>query len=83
MFVFFKFFFFLDFLFCYISETNLRLFTVFEANLGLSRSLTTSGIVLSVTLVNGFWPWINVEKISVLDVVGILDYVSVFGSKIL
>ena len=35
--------------------------------------LTTSGIMLFVTLFNGFRPLTNDGKISVLDVVGILE----------
>ena len=42
-------------------------------NLGPSRTLATSGTVFFVTLINGFQPWINVRKISVFDVVGVLD----------
>ena len=49
---------FLDFLFCYVFETNLRFIY-----LGPSRTLTASGIVLSVTLFSGF------RKISILDVI--------------
>ena len=48
-------------------ETNLRLFIIFQRNLG------TSGIVLFVVLAHGFQPSTNVRKISVLDVVGVLD----------
>ena len=43
---------FLDFLFRYFFETNLRLFITFQRNLGPSTILTTSGMVLFVTLVN-------------------------------
>ena len=64
---------FLDFLIHYIFETNLRLFSILQRNLDPSRILATPGIVLFVTLVKGFQPWSNVRKISVLDVVGILD----------
>ena len=60
---------------CFIfSAMRLRLicvlFIIFQIFLG---SLTTSGIMLFVTLFNGFRPWTNVGKISVLDVVGILE----------
>ena len=63
----------LIFLIRYIFETNLRLFIIFQRNAGPSRTLTSSGAVLFVTLANGFQPWTNVRKISVLEVVGILD----------
>ena len=49
---------FLDFLFCYVFETNLHFIY-----LGPSRTLTASGIVLSVTLFSGF------RKILILDVI--------------
>ena len=49
---------FLDFLFSYIFETNLCLFIIFQRNVGTSRILTVSGIVLFVTLVKRFQPWI-------------------------
>ena len=44
------------------------LFIIFQRFLG---PLTISGIVLFVALFNGFRPWTNVGKISVLDVMGI------------
>ena len=46
------------------------LYFIFQRFLGPP---TTSGIMLFVTLFNGFRPWTNVGKISVLDVVGILE----------
>ena len=63
---------FLDVLFRYIFETDLHLFIRFQRNLGPSRTLTIFGIVLFVILVNSFWLWTNVRKVSVLDVVGVL-----------
>ena len=53
--LFFFFFLILDNLFCYVFETNLRFIYHIPENLGTSRTLTTSGIVLLVTLFNGFW----------------------------
>ena len=37
---------FLDFVFCYIFGTNLRLFIIFHRDIGASRTLKISGIVL-------------------------------------
>ena len=48
-------------------------FLIFYMNLGPSRTLATSGIVLFVTLVNNFQPWANVSKICVMNVGVILD----------
>ena len=65
---------FLDFLFRDIFENNLRLLIILKRNLGPSRTnLATYGVVLIVTLVNGFQLWTKVEKISILNVVGDLD----------
>ena len=64
---------FLDFLIRYLFETNLCLFVIFQKNLGPSRTLAASGIVLFVTLVNVFQSWDNVRKVSVLDIVQVLD----------
>ena len=64
---------FLDFLIRYLFETNLRLFVIFQKNLGPLRTLAASGIVLFVTLVNVFQSWDNVRKVSVLDIVRVLD----------
>ena len=64
---------FLDFLIRYLFETNLCLFVIFQKNLGPLRTLTASGIVLFVTLVNVFQSWDNVRKVSVLDIVRVLD----------
>ena len=61
------------YLFSYISETNLGLCIIFQRNLGPSRTLAMSGIVLFVTLVNGFQTWANVRKISILHFVGVQD----------
>ena len=47
------------------------LFIIFHRNLGPSRTVTTSGLVLFVALFNGFRSWTNVGRISVLDVVWI------------
>ena len=65
--------FFKTFLFWCIFETNLRLFFIFQRNLGLFRILATSGIELFVTVLNSFHSWTNVRKIYVLDVVAVLD----------
>ena len=54
---------FLDFLFWCIFETNLRLFFIFQRNLGPFRIFATSGIVLFVTVRNSFQSWNNVRKI--------------------
>ena len=59
------------YLFCYTIETNLRFFIIFQ-RLFLGTP-TRSGIMLFVTLFNGFRPWTNVGKIFVLDVLGILE----------
>ena len=60
---------FLDYLFCYTFETNLRF---------IYYILTTSENMLFVVLFNGFRPWTNVGTISVLDVVGDLGVASIF-----
>ena len=57
------------YLFCYAIETNLRFFVIFQ-RLFLGTP-TRSGIMLFVTLFNGFWPWANVGKIFILDVLAI------------
>ena len=57
-----------------IFENNLRLLSIFQRNLGPSRTnLATYGIVRIATLVNSFQLWTEVEKISILNVVGDLD----------
>ena len=60
--------------FCAFSVMRLKLicvlFVIFQRFLGPA---TTSDIMLFVTLINGFRPLNNVRKISVLDVVGILE----------
>ena len=63
------------FLLCIFSVMQLKLICVFFIifqRLFLGTP-TKSGIMLLVTLFNGFRPWTNVGKISVLDVVGILE----------
>ena len=59
---------------CIFSVMRLKLicvfFIIFQRFLGTP---TRSGIMLFVTLFNGFRPWTNVGKIFVLDVLGILE----------
>ena len=64
---------FLDFLIRYLFETNLCLSVIFQKNLVPLRTLAASGIALFVTLVNVFQSWDNVRKVSVLDIVQVLD----------
>ena len=64
---------FLDFI-CYIYETNMCLFIIFQRNLGPPRTFATSRIVLFEVLVIGFQPSTsNVKKICVLDIVWVLS----------
>ena len=72
---------FLDFLFRYIFETNLRLFFIFQRNLRPSRTLATSEIVLFVTLVSGFHLWTKIQGDLHLGCCGGPGYVFVFGSQ--
>ena len=43
----------------------MRLFIIFQRNVGPSRNLATPGIVFFVTLVNGLQPWTNDQCITV------------------